>query len=215
VSFDPTQAFQKLPRTGRCRAISLCSQFSLPTPAAEGGGAPGGLAAIVQLALEKAAPESERSSARGSCVTRSVSAPRAGERRLRRIAEHIQRLDNDEEEEGRTRQCPPPTAFQERNARFMEVNLLIERARKLAGREENPGEGTERQLEGIQRKLRKEMEKSKLNRTVMMSETARKRHNLRDRQKRHIQNEALLPHLRDCTWRQGMRRREQVIGMCN
>jgi hypothetical protein len=41
-----------------------------------------------QLALEKAAQGSERS-----------SAPHACEHRLRRIAEHLQGLDNDEEEE--------------------------------------------------------------------------------------------------------------------
>jgi hypothetical protein len=41
------------------------------------------------------------------------------------------------------------------------------------------------------------MEGTKQNRTVMMSEIARIKYNLRDRQKRHIHNQALLPGVRD------------------
>jgi hypothetical protein len=51
-----------------------------------------------QLWFENAASRSERSSvvvsARGSRVTTLLSEPRASEHRLRRIAEHIQRLEN-------------------------------------------------------------------------------------------------------------------------
>jgi predicted nucleic acid-binding Zn-ribbon protein len=49
----------------------------------------------------------------------------------------------------------------------------------------------------IQGKLRKEIQKAKHNRPVMMSEIARIRHNLRDRQKRRMQNQGLLQDLRD------------------
>jgi hypothetical protein len=58
------------------------------------------------------------------------------------------------EKEGRT---TPRTG----SSSFTEVTLLIKRTRKLAGTEANPGDGTERQLESIQRKLRKEIEKTK------------------------------------------------------
>jgi hypothetical protein len=63
----------------------------------------------------------------------------------------------------RKRQRLPLMEFQKRNAHFMEVNLLIERARKLAGTEEKPGNVTKRQLEDIQRNSEKKLRK--LNRT--------------------------------------------------
>jgi hypothetical protein len=65
--------------------------------------------------------------------------------------------------------------FQERNPHFMKANLLIERARGLAGTEEKPEEGTQRQLKGIERKLKREIEKTKQNRGVMTKAIVRMR----------------------------------------
>jgi hypothetical protein len=163
-----------------------------------------------RLTLENASPEQARSSAaastRSSRAITSISATRARELRLRRIAENIGELEVDDEGDEEEvledavrlkRHRPPQTAFQKPNSRFTEVNLLIARARKLVGTEERPGEGTQKQFENIQCKLKEEIEKTKQNRTEMMEEIARVRHNLRDRQKRHAQNQVLLPDLRD------------------